>query len=295
MNNMKIYNIIIGTVICCCLAACYKTEDIKSEIGEADLIPKDGESKIEKFAYDFYSKYNSIIRYDYDTLDYRWEITDRTRNIYTLQKDKEILGQSIEYINKVFLNFYNDDFKKAYMPAMIFLADSVNRSWEGYIIPDCISFYGRSNIAIGRIREGFSEIEQDSLNTIKGNINADFWGGYLYGNERLNVPSSFFKISEIYYSQNLMSDEDPDPNPKEYGFWDIYNSPSDNIDKERNAPSMQIDVWQFINVITSHTEEEVIQMMKGYPNLKSKYDILTNYIKNEFSIDIQTIGNETNN
>ncbi len=294
--NIKYFSIVIILVLL--ITGCYKHDEISSELGEPVLEPKDNPNDpVDHFIYDFYKNYGVFIQYDYDTVDYQWDMRSRNLNTYPLQKDKEIIKDGLEYLDKIFFSQYSDEFKKNHFPVKILLADSINIVWSGENILDRISNYGLSNIAVGRIREGIAELDSDSLNILKGSINADFWAGYLFSHDKYNLPYTFFKISEDYYGQNLYNLEEnedvagPDIDMKSYGFWANYNSPEKDPENSWFAPDTQIDIWQFINMITSHTKDEMDQLMSGYNKMKDKYNYIIDYTKEHFGVDLQEIGN----
>lgn len=297
--NTRYFPIIIILVLL--FTGCYKHDEISSELGEPVLEPKDNPNDpVDHFIYDFYQNYGVFIQYDYDTVDYQWDMKTRNINTYILQEDKEIINEGLEYLGKIFFNQYSDEFKKKNFPLKIFLADSINIVQSGENVLDRISYYGLSNIAVGKIREGVGELDSDSLNILKGNINADFWAGYLYSHDKYNLPYTFFKISEDYYGQNLYlleENEDvagPEINMKSYGFWAHYNTPDKDPEDYWFAPDAQMDIWQFINMITSHTKDEMDELMSGYNKIKDKYNYIIDYTKEKYGVDLQEIGNNNN-
>lgn len=299
--NIKYFSILIFLVIL--ITGCYKTDDINSELGEPILEPKDNPSDpVDHYIFEFYTRYGSFIQYDYDTTDYQWNINTRSINTHHLQDDKIILNEGLKYLNKALFSQYDENFKQKYFPTKIFLADSIKTYIEGVKIADNISNYGYSNLSVGRIRAGLNELDSDSLSIIKGKINADFWAGYLFINERFNLPYNYYKISEEYYEANLLNLEEnedkngPDVDTKQYGFWENNNSPRENERPDKNwfAPDQQIDIWQFINMITSHTKEEMDNLMSGYNMMKDKYNIIIDYVKENYNVDLQEIGNHNN-
>lgn len=299
MKNIYLPIVILLTSIV--LGGCYK-HDGKIYPSEESVItvPEDSKDPLDHFIYEFYKNYNTIISYKYSTDDYQWEVNERSDNIYVLQTDKYALDKGVEYLRKVFLDTYNDEFKKNYFPPTIFLSKQINieKGWNS--MEDVVSYYGYSHLAIGRIKLDIENLTTEELKEAKANINADFWGGYLLKNKMLDIPAAFYDISAEYYNSNLLRLPENSGKTKsevdirDYGF--LAEAPGwEGWSGYLFAPKKDIDVINFIKFITTHTAEEAEVFMDGFERLQTKYNILINYIKKDFGIDLQEIGNKTIN
>lgn len=295
MKNIYLPIIILLTSIV--LGGCYKHDDKISPSEESVIaVPEDSKDPLDHFIYEFYKNYNTVIYYKYSKDDYQWEVNERSDNIYTLQTDKYALDKGLEYVRKVFLDTYTDEFKKNYFPPAIFLAKQIDieKGWNSK--DNVISFYGFSHLAIGRIKLGIENLTAEELKEAKATINADFWGGYLLKNNMIDIPAAFYEISDAYYNSNLLrlpensGKSKSEVDIRDYGF--LAEAPGWNSDSYLFAPKKDIDIINFVKFITTHTSEEVKVFMEGFERLRTKYEILINYIKKDFGIDLQEIGNQ---
>ena len=213
------------------------------------------------------------------------------------QTERAALDEGIQFIKKAFFNYYGDQFKKNHFPFKILMADSVQVVKTGTLYPNEPAAAGLSFLGIGNIREGISQISKDSLVCLRGEIHATFWANAMYDNERLQLPEAFWNISADYYGKNLKNEPEnedipaPDIDVKKYGFWEQAPE-SVNPKYYCMAPKETLDVYQFIRMITTHTQEEMEALIAPYSKLKDKYYILINQLKEFYGVDIQAIGND---
>jgi len=294
MNKKNRYITAIVFCLAIGLSSCYNEDSISSELGIDDLKPVDSSEPLDHYIYEFYNQYGSYITYEYDTLDYQWDFSTKKEVTFAQQKDKEILFRGIQHVENVLFGLYSEDFKKQYLPTKIMLADSINEPGSRGKL-DKFSESGTAYIAVGKIRDGIVNINDEDFNQSKAAINYNFWMGYLRANDKLIIPSSFYKPSEGYYHVNLKTLSENEDNSKidikNYGFW------ADKDGKPNGGyyfwtPDEEVDVEQFFEKILSHTKEEMTAMMEGYPKLQDKYNILINHIQKEFDFDIQSIGDK---
>ena len=235
--------------------------------------------------------------YDYEEVDYRWNMSTVLDVELIKQTDKVTLNEGLAYLDNVLFQYYTDDFKKHYFPFKILLADSVQVLKNGVWYPDEPATAGLSFLGIGRIRNGIGEIPADSLFELRGKVQAAFWANFLYNNEMMDLPEAFWNISEDYYGGNLKlvdgnSGLKPDEiDMKKYGFWDRDRT-ADNGTNYCMAPNKTLDINQFIDMVTTHTTAEMEALIAPYDRLKDKYHLLVNQLKEVYGVDIQAIGND---
>ncbi len=295
MKNIYLPIILLATIL---LSGCYKHDDINSSSEEKIIaVPEDSKDPLDKFIYEFYKNYNSVIYYNYVQDDYQWNMDKRNDNIYTPQKDKYMLDEGIVYLKKVFLDAYDDEFKKNHFPPAIFLAQRIDVDEDAVQIEDATSYYGISHLAIGKIRNGIENLSNEELIEAKASINADFWGGYLFKCGKINIPDAFYDISKKYYQTNLLRLSENSGKAKSeidirsYGFWQEDPSWAWGGDSYMFTPKKHDDIISFVKLITTHTAEEMDALLGDFSRLREKYNILTKYVKEDFGVDLQEIGN----
>ncbi len=292
MKNQWILYILVGFMF----ASCYKEEDIKGEMPEPKYHLEDSNDPLDHYIYEFNKENGDYILYNYTANDYVWNMSTLLSVHLVKQPNRVVLRKGISYMRKVLFDDYNTDFKKKYFPFKILMADSIYVEKNGTIYADEASEGGLSFLAIGKIRKGIDTISNDSLLKLKGEVQATFWSRFLYNNEMLVLPEAYWHISDDYYGVNLKTVDDnsklkPDEvDVKKYGFWDR-NRASDYGVRYCMAPDKTLDIYQFIQIIVTHTKDEMDALMAGHDRLKDKYHLLVSQLKNLYGVDIQEIGN----
>lgn len=293
MKNIWIIYILIQLVC----ASCYQDEDITGEQQMPKYKVEDSSDPADHFIYEFYRNYNSFILYQYEDVDYMWNMSGILPVYLVRQTEPAALNEGIRFMERAFFNYYGDRFKKEYFPFKILMADSVQVVKSGTLYPNEPASAGLSFLSIGNIRAGISEILKDSLIYLRGEINATFWANAMYDNERFQLPEVFWNISGDYYGKNLKNEPENEEIPvldidvKKYGFWE---QAPDNANPKYYcmAPKETQDIYQFIRMITTHTKAEMEALIAPYSKLKDKYYFLINQLKDVYGVDIQAIGND---
>ncbi len=292
MKNQWILYILVGFMF----SSCYKEEDIKGETPEPKYHLEDSDNPLDHYIYEFNKENGNYILYDYTEMDYKWNMSILLDTRLVKQTNREILEKGIPYMREVLFDDYSTDFKRKYFPFKILMADSIYVEKNGIVYGDEAADGGLSFLAIGKIRSGIDTISNDSLLKRKGEVQATFWAYFLYNNEMLKLSNAYWNISNEYYGVNLkMLDNNSKLKPdevdvKKYGFWDR-NRASDSGERYCIAPDKTLDIYQFIQMIVTHTAEEMEKLMAGYDKLKDKYYLLINQLKDVYGVDIQAIGN----
>ena len=103
------------------LSSCYKEENIEGEEDEPKYKVEDSEDPLDHFIYGFYHDYGVFILYDYEEVDYRWNMSTVLDVELIKQTDKVTLNEGLAYLDNVLFQYYTDDFKKHYFPFKILL------------------------------------------------------------------------------------------------------------------------------------------------------------------------------
>lgn len=292
MKNQWILYTLIGFMF----SSCYKDEDIDGKIPEPKYQVEDSDDPMDHYIYVFNKQYGNYILYEYQEVDYKWNMNTLLDITLVKQKERPILNEGVQYMKQVLFDDYSDEFKKKYFPFKILMADSVQVAKNGSVSKDEAAEGGLSFLAIGKIRSGISNVASDSLLKLKGEVQATLWARFLYNNEMLQLPEAFWSISDEYYGVNLKTIDNnfslkPDEiDAKKYGFGDR-NRVADSGIRYCMAPDKTLDVYQFIQMIVTHTADEMKELMVGHDKLKDKYYLLINQLKDVYGVDIQAIGN----
>ena len=160
------------------------------------------------------------------------------------------------------------------------------------VLEDNAALAGLSYLALGKIREGVENLSEEELRSIRESTNGVFWQEYLLQNGIIQVPESFYEVSKGYYQSFLEylpeNEGVTDVDVRDYGFW--YRDPSNSYSLV--TPNKEGDFKDFMGVILTVPYEELKPVLDAHSKLKDKYDILVNYFKMKYQIDLVAIGNK---
>lgn len=271
---------IILAIISLMLFSCYNEDDIVVEKGENKYNLQDSDDPVEKYRYNFYNDFGSVILYDYALSDYTWNITHTYFATFELEKVKdENKAAGLDYAKKVFLEAYPENFKKKFFPFKILLAESLQAyDWMVDGMVDYHAKGGKGFLCIGRVNDNVGTLTKEDLYTARAGVNTEFWMTYMFGFNRFKIPDSYYAVSEAYYDQELTEGVIED-----YGFvwadtsWGTY------------FPGPYLDLKTFIEYIFAHTNKEMQDLCNKYPKIKQKYDILVYAMKDQFGYDLTSL------
>lgn len=278
------------------LQSCYKEDDITADLDQPHYVLPKSDHPLDIALNKFKAETKANVLYTYKPVDHTWNLTRKIDSDFVQQSDKDVVLESWNEIKAMWLNHYNEAFIKEYVPYKIFLSDTLKlNTTNGITMHNTLSAF--NYIAFGNVNSDYALMDNDQKNVLKGQYHGEFFANYLYRYDRIMITESFFKESkEEFYDTNLKQllteQEKKDkvkPDPKEYGFW---HQEDDGNNYTVMSPSKIDDVNQFVNMITSYTQEELDLLMVGYPKLETKYNIIIQDIKDNFNIDLQVIGND---
>jgi hypothetical protein len=274
--------------------ACYDSDDISSELGDINAeVPMDSSNPVDHYIYEFYTKYKSVILYDYEEPFYNWDFNTIKGLEHHLQTDKEVLAKALDYSEEVFFDIYDDEFKKKYFPLRILLSDSINKPGDG--LKDILSESSTAYVSIGSIRNEYLDaLTDDKRLAAKTAINKSLWLGYIKMNNYYEIPESFKDLGRQYINVNLKTlpeNEDTDVDMCKYGFW--VNRNGDQISGNGWSPQdYEDDFVTFLEFIISNKKSDLQDRLNENALLNEKYEIVIDYIKLTFDFDLQSIAGE---
>lgn len=289
------YNILSFSAIALSAAmlaiSCYKEAPLTPDIDEPKYVINDGEDPAQHYIYTFMKETGIYILSSYSDVDYKWNVYDESN--YAIERiQADFLDESVDYVKTVLTEVYDRDFEKKYLPFKILLAgkidDTMSYSDDG---TDMVCGYGRSYLAIGQLRSDILPAKsQTQILSDLGKINGMLWGNFIYTNNLITIPDGFFSPSQQYYGTNIKSlivDGDSEAAIRSLGMWfygefDSYYA---------MAPDAAGDVAGFVQMILTHTREEMMAEMEGYDVLLVKYNSLISAVKTACGIDLQELGN----
>lgn len=271
--------------------SCYKEAPLSPDIDEPQYVINDSDDPAQHYIYTFMKETGIYILSSYSDVDYKWNVYDESN--YSIERmEPDMLDESVDYVKTVLTEVYDRDFAKKYLPFKILLAgkidDTISYSDDG---TDMVCGYGRSYLAIGQLRSDILPAKsQTQILSDLGKINGMLWGNFIYTNNLITIPEGFFSPSQQYYGTNIKSlivDGDQEAAIRSLGMW-FYGEEPDSY--YAMAPDAAGDVAGFVQMILTHTREEMMAEMAGYDVLLVKYNALISAVKAACGIDLQELG-----
>jgi len=279
----KLFYILTAAIL---FFGCYDKEKLEPSIIENDFAVEDSSDPIDHYRYEIYSKYNTKIMFEYDTIFYRWSTKFYQKGLkYTEQKDRKALEEGVNFLKDNFISKYSEEMKKI-LPPYILLSESIEftNSYSGKT-SHWITSYGISHICLGEVRLGLKDLKTEDPETFRElvvSLHTRFFRRYLLQNEIITIPDEFYSYSKIYYGEWYLGA--PNGMRPDIGFLKL-NSWGD-------APSESSDVLSYLTTIMDSTDEELTELLESYPMVRKKYNVLFKYFKSEYNFDLKVLLKE---
>ena len=256
-----------------------------------------------------FQKYDSYILYKFSDIDFNYQFSTNLANppvgtgnattgpVVMRGGDSIAIQSALDFMKTYWFNFYPEDFKKKYLPQKILLAGLIyttryNGTTKIYdtprVNPYTIPIEGVDHITLPKIDTAFISYPLASKLLLKAKLNSLFLKHLMYPlintiPAPVPAPAAFFKVSD--YSLGGIT-----PALKyKYGF--------DTLVSFTTAPPPIVDMVGFLDSICAKSKSQLDANMLN-PNVdvlgltRRKYDLLVNYFKTNYNVDIQAIGNK---
>jgi hypothetical protein len=212
--------------------------------------------------------------------------------------DSIAIPAGLAFMKQYWFDFYPEDFKKQYLPQKILLAGLIcNSRWNGttkiydtLTVPITVPIEGADHLTLPKIDAAFITAALADKLLLKGQLNSMFIKHLMYPPvstmpAKIPEPAAFFKISD-YTVGSLTA-----TNKYKYGF--LVPSSSNR------APLPSQDLLSYLDTICAKPKTALDAYMLN-PKVdslgvtKRKYDLLINYFKSNYNVDLQAIGDKQN-
>lgn len=275
----KVHTAVYALLMLITLASCKKENDIIKNDDDARMyqLPQ-GNEPYDQQIMEFYKKYNSVILYKYNQADFTYNFTGLTEvNISAPAAGPNGIQETIDFLQQQLISKYPEEFLQKNLPFKILLASKILKKRESFPFDtlELPAAAGYSNITFG-LTGRLSGLSHETADSARGGLHGALWlKGLLSGN--IKVPPTFTPANTGY---------SPDPNHmRDMGFF-FY----------RLGGTEYQDVADYITVITGHHKTWLDANVftpsfdpKG--NFKRKYNLVINYYKTQYNVDLQAIGN----
>lgn len=256
-----------------------------------------------------FQKYDSYILYKFSDIDFNYQFSYNLANppvgslnatvgpVIMRGGDSIAIQSALDFMKTYWFSFYPEDFKKKYLPQKILLAGLIyttryNGTTKIYdtprVNPYTIPIEGVDHITLPKIDTAFNSYPLASKLLLKAKLNSLFLKHLMYPvintvPAPVPVPADFFKVSD-YSLGSITRDL-----KYKYGF--------DTLGAGSRAPTPILDMVGFLDSICAKSKSQLDAYMLN-PNIdvlgltRRKYDLLVNYFKTNYNVDIQAIGNK---
>lgn len=273
MKRLRIY---IITLCCLCYMAC--AED--KEIGEIAPLSPDytlpqGKSPADDRIVELHSQYGTYILYEYSQLDFVYGFSTSYSYLYTLP-DPQYVGDMLDLLEKIWFQYYPQEFHKKYMPYKILLADSLILQQSGQLKLKYLNT-GENVMAIGYCSDTLRKMSAATKLAFKNELHKQLWNIWTYSS--MEFPDEFFKVSD--YSSPASKDNTSENYARARGFIKnlstVFNSEWSTASYLTDLKDyLKTDLYTFMLAMTTRTSEAWATDI-AYPLVKKKYDILQEY------------------
>ncbi len=295
------------------LIACRKENNpvVISEKKEQRFQLPQGNSSFDATIMDYYKRFDTYILYKFTDIDFSYNfsynlaqppvgnINAKTGPVLMRCGDSIAIQSALDFMEQYWFSFYPESFKKRYLPSKIMLAGLIyNTTWNGTtriydtprVNPVTIPIEGADHITLPKIDTAFNTYSLSNKLLLKAQLNKTFLKHLMYPMVStmpalVPLPDQFFKVSD--YSLGILNNS----NKYKYGFLTVYAG--------NRSPEPMTDMLNYLDTICAKPKAALDAYMLN-PKVdslgltKKKYDLLVNYFKNNYNVDIQEIGNKQN-
>lgn len=227
-------------------------------------------------------RYGSFFLYKFTPLDFSYSpvyTAGGFTDTYTVdQGDEAYVGKVLTFIQNNWLNYYTDAFLKANLPFKVLMGQNLRTKAATPTFYTVLSNYNQ--LTVSNVSVSFDSMTAAQKKTYVNNLHAEFFN-FILNRGKLDIPADFSVITNYslpgsataYYAQ---------------GYVSLAVAFGDN--------KLNKDFLSYIALITSKTRAELdATILKSTTDtaglIKKKYDIIINYYKTKYNIDLQAIGN----
>ena len=312
--NNTFRNLVLGLAITICVTvsilSCRKDNNppqVSEKTNTRYQLPQ-GNASFDTAILRLFERYNTYILYKFSDIDFNYQFSFNlaTPPVGSLNPyigpvvmrggDSIAIQSALDFMDQYWFSFYPEEFRKKYLPQKILLAGLIyNTRWNGTtkiydtprVNPYMIPIEGVDHITLPKIDAAFNTFPLASKLLLKAQLNKLFLKHLMYPvinsiPAPVPLPAEFFKVSD--YSRGGITSAQR----YKYGF--------DTLVSGSNAPPPIVDILAFLDTICAKPKANLDAYMLN-PKVdslgltKRKYDLLVNYFKTNYNVDIQAIGN----
>lgn len=291
------------------------------EITGGYVLPQSGASDEDNARImEIYEKWSSYVLYDVDSVDVYWkQISGNASSggmVYVFKEgDPKYVGDMLDYLDEIWWHYFPDEFlQKGGIPFRVYLVEEYYsyRDWGGgqtsaplymdYQINDnSIMLSGMSQVA---------SYDADTKRAKKVALLSDLFTNWI-SKSIIGTPSEFYNVSDYNTEPEMTTDDGysyyytdeqlkalrnrgfiPKYNSYGYSVYDeIYMAYSGGTSSWTYNDPRSNDFNYYISQIFHATEEQVADFLQ-YETVKTKWNIILDYYKDNYGIDLRAMATE---
>jgi hypothetical protein len=317
----KIYFIIA----CITLATACAQEDkvgTPTEMGYDYILPQGNASQTANDKIKaIYDAYGSFILYEFTQKDFEWSPASGNSSSAVPVADKADpanVEAMVNLLERAWFRFFPDEFlKEKGLPYRVFLTDSIrdlSRAEGSYNpVQRRARYYAYRvagmSLAFAEVNQSLQSMDPAAAAAKKNSIQAIVWAYYLSKGiiDVSDIPDEFVELSSYttalgysatdaqVYARGFLHKLEMSNTMNVFMLTDpvVFNVAKSNWATSVTAMTKLNDVTGYIEHITQKTTAELQPLFDDNPVIKQKYDIVVDFIKTKYGIDLPAIGNAT--
>lgn len=268
----------LGLLLIVLVASCKKENKIVENDDDRRMykLPQ-GNQPYDQQIMEFYKNYKSVILYNFDEADFSYGFTGPVEvGLWATPAGPNGIQQTLDFFQQQWFSAYPAEFLKENLPFKILLASTIRKKLEYGNINDTIqlkAYAGYRNVAFGLTGQ-LNNLTHEGTDSARGAIHGAFWQQALL-NGTIPAPPDFPMLLSYTSEINTM---------KLLGTFSY-----------RSGMTGYQDLGDYIQVITAHHKSWLDANLftpanDPAGNFKKKYNIIINYYKTKYNIDLQAIG-----
>lgn len=282
MKRINIYWILLSTLV---LGACAEDKKIgEIEPVEPGYVLPQGKSPADNRIVSLFEKYGTYVLYDYMKADFNWRQGGGGLNYEYTEPDPQYAGNMLDLLEEIWFKFYPEEFHVKNMPRKVFLT--------GTLKDDRKQIYARitqAQVAVGYCSDVLTDMPGAMKSEFKTELQKILLRDWINRNV-IVIPDEFYKVSDYSYEADTDDPESPDY-ARARGFIARADGTEwcGRINWQTGMLDNGDDLLSFIDSMVGRTSEEWAEDLE-YPLVEQKYNILRDYIWENYKIDLREVG-----
>jgi len=281
MKNLKY--LLFTAAISMMLFACKKEEVLAPSFIEVQYKLPQGNHDYDPTLVELNKRYGSFFLYKFSMVDFAanpvYSNGGFNESYLVDIADEAYVGKVLTFIQKNWLNYYPDAFLKANLPFKVLLGQNLRFKASPTTKYTVLSNFNQ--ITLSNFSVDFDLMTAAQMKTYVNNLHAEFFN-FIFTRGKLDIPGEFTTVTNYTTATTTTN-----YNALGYVSLVVALQTGDRLNK---------DFLSYIALITSKTKAELdASVLKPTADtgglIKKKYDIIINYYKTKYNIDLQAIGN----